>query len=160
MSAPRDDLTPDATTDAPTDAPTDATGVRRADAPGPLVVEVDGGVAWVRLSRPDAMNALDEALKDALVAALESLAADESVRCVVLTGSGRAFCVGQDLKEHVRSLADESAMPANDVLRPAVSAATRTSQARAKLRPAPAATPLSAATTGLFIVASAVTIRL
>ncbi|WP_323096588.1 enoyl-CoA hydratase/isomerase family protein [Intrasporangium sp. YIM S08009] len=109
MTAPRDDLTPDATTDA--------TGVPGTDAAGPLVVEVDGGVAWVRLSRPDAMNALDEALKDALVAALESLAADASVRCVVLTGTGRAFCVGQDLKEHVRSLTDESATLATTVTR-------------------------------------------
>ncbi len=109
MTAPRDDLTPDA---APAAAEASVT-----DAPGPLVVEVDGGVAWVRLSRPDAMNALDEALKDALVAALESLAADEAVRCVVLTGTGRAFCVGQDLKEHVRSLADESATLATTVTR-------------------------------------------
>ncbi|WP_083707328.1 enoyl-CoA hydratase/isomerase family protein [Intrasporangium flavum] len=109
MTAPQDDQTPDA-----------AAGVRAAagtDAPGPLVVEVDGGVAWVRLARPDAMNALDEALKDALVEALESLAADETVRCVVLTGTGRAFCVGQDLKEHVRSLADESATLATTVTR-------------------------------------------
>ena len=51
-------------------------------------------------------------------------------------------------------------MPANEVLRPARSDATRKSHARAKLRPAPAATPLSAAMTGLFIVDSAVTIGL
>jgi 2-(1,2-epoxy-1,2-dihydrophenyl)acetyl-CoA isomerase len=87
-----------------------------ADA-GPLAVEVADGVAWVRLNRPDAMNALDEPLKDALVAALESLADDPSVRCVVLTGAGRAFCVGQDLKEHVRNLADQSATLATTVTR-------------------------------------------
>jgi 2-(1,2-epoxy-1,2-dihydrophenyl)acetyl-CoA isomerase len=87
-----------------------------ADA-GPLVVEVDESVAWVRLNRPDAMNALDDALKDALVAALESLADDPSVRCVVLTGAGRAFCVGQDLKEHVRNLADQNATLATTVTR-------------------------------------------
>src|SRR6478609_3038138 len=50
-------------------------------------LRVDGGVATVVLNRPDAMNAVDPA-----------------VRCVVLTGRGRAFCVGQDLKEHIGSL--------------------------------------------------------
>ncbi len=51
-------------------------------------------------------------------------------------------------------------MPAKARLKPAVSASTRKSQAKARLAPAPAATPLTAATTGLGIVASAVTIGL
>ena len=51
-------------------------------------------------------------------------------------------------------------MPANEVLSPACSDATRKSQASAKLIPAPAATPFSAATTGLFIVDRAMTIGL
>lgn len=67
-----------------------------------VVLERDGAVAVVRLNRPDAMNALDVATKEALLAVLREVAADESVRCVVLTGTGRAFCVGQDLKEHVQ----------------------------------------------------------
>ena len=66
-----------------------------------MVVERDGGVATVRLNRPDAMNSLDVATKEALLAALTEVAEDPTVRCVVLTGSGRAFCVGQDLREHV-----------------------------------------------------------
>jgi 2-(1,2-epoxy-1,2-dihydrophenyl)acetyl-CoA isomerase len=82
---------------------------------GPLVVDVADGIAWLRLNRPEAMNSLDNALKDALVAALESAAADPAVRCVVLTGNGRAFCVGQDLKEHVRSLSDPSSTLATTV---------------------------------------------
>jgi 2-(1,2-epoxy-1,2-dihydrophenyl)acetyl-CoA isomerase len=86
-----------------------------ADPPAPLLVEVTDGVAWLRLNRPDAMNSLDNALKDALVAALHEVADDAAVRCVVLTGSGRAFCVGQDLKEHVRSLADTSSTLATTV---------------------------------------------
>jgi 2-(1,2-epoxy-1,2-dihydrophenyl)acetyl-CoA isomerase len=48
------------------------------------------------------MNALDVATKVALRDALEAAAAEAAVRCVVLTGTGRAFCVGQDLREHVR----------------------------------------------------------
>jgi 2-(1,2-epoxy-1,2-dihydrophenyl)acetyl-CoA isomerase len=50
------------------------------------------------------MNSLDIATKEALLAALRQVADDPTVRCVVLTGSGRAFCVGQDLKEHVQLL--------------------------------------------------------
>lgn len=50
------------------------------------------------------MNALDVATKEALLAALRMAADDEQVRAVVLTGTGRAFCVGQDLREHVQNL--------------------------------------------------------
>jgi 2-(1,2-epoxy-1,2-dihydrophenyl)acetyl-CoA isomerase len=81
----------------------------------PLLVEVSDGIAWLRLNRPEAMNSLDNALKDALVAALSQVGEDPAVRCVVLTGSGRAFCVGQDLKEHVRSLSDPSSSLATTV---------------------------------------------
>ncbi len=66
----------------------------------------DGGVATVRLDRPDAMNSLDIATKEALRDAVREVGEDPSVRCVVLTGSGRAFCVGQDLKEHIGLLAE------------------------------------------------------
>ncbi len=73
--------------------------------PSPLVVEISDGVAWLRLNRPDAMNALDRGLKSALLRELQAAAEDPGIRCVVLTGNGRAFCVGQDLKEHVADLA-------------------------------------------------------
>lgn len=72
----------------------------------PLEVSTEDGIAWVRLNRPEAMNSLDNSLKDALVRELQRVADDPAIRCVVLTGSGRAFCVGQDLKEHVQSLSD------------------------------------------------------
>jgi 2-(1,2-epoxy-1,2-dihydrophenyl)acetyl-CoA isomerase len=55
------------------------------------------------------MNGLDVATKEALLAAVNKAAADTSVRCVVLTGSGRAFCVGQDLKEHIQILQSSDA---------------------------------------------------
>ncbi len=86
-----------------------------AAAADPLLVEVADGVAWLRLNRPEAMNSLDNALKDALVAAVSRVGDDPAVRCVVLTGSGRAFCVGQDLKEHVRSLSDPDSTLATTV---------------------------------------------
>ena len=53
------------------------------------------------------MNALDESTKMALLAALRQVGSDRRVRCVVLTGTGRAFCVGQDLREHADRLAGE-----------------------------------------------------
>src|SRR5215470_523098 len=70
----------------------------------PVLLEVADGVATVTFNRPEAMNSLDVATKEALLAALREVAEDPAVRCVVLTGTGRAFCVGQDLKEHVQIL--------------------------------------------------------
>jgi 2-(1,2-epoxy-1,2-dihydrophenyl)acetyl-CoA isomerase len=67
----------------------------------PVLYDVSDGVATITLNRPAAMNSLDVATKVALLEAVTTAAGDEAVRCVVLTGSGRAFCVGQDLKEHV-----------------------------------------------------------
>lgn len=69
-----------------------------------MLVERRGGVGLVRLNRPEALNALDLATKELLLTSLQDLAADQGIRCVVLTGSGRAFCVGQDLREHVAKL--------------------------------------------------------
>jgi 2-(1,2-epoxy-1,2-dihydrophenyl)acetyl-CoA isomerase len=57
----------------------------------------DGAVATVTLTRPDKLNALDRATRWELIGALRDVAADDTVRAVVLTGTGRAFCVGQDL---------------------------------------------------------------
>jgi 2-(1,2-epoxy-1,2-dihydrophenyl)acetyl-CoA isomerase len=65
----------------------------------------DGAVATVTLSRPEARNALNTQTKQELLAALRRAADDPQVRAVVLTGEGRAFCAGQDLREHADSLA-------------------------------------------------------
>jgi 2-(1,2-epoxy-1,2-dihydrophenyl)acetyl-CoA isomerase len=70
----------------------------------PVRYDVREGVATIALNRPDAMNGLDVATKEALLGVVRKAERDDSVRCVVLTGSGRAFCVGQDLKEHVEIL--------------------------------------------------------
>jgi 2-(1,2-epoxy-1,2-dihydrophenyl)acetyl-CoA isomerase len=67
-----------------------------------LRVEVDGRVATLTLDRPEALNALTVPVKIALRDALGSIAADRSVRAVILTGAGRAFCAGQDLAERER----------------------------------------------------------
>lgn len=71
-----------------------------------VLYEVSDGLATVTLNRPEAMNALNVAAKAALRDALRSAADDDAVRAVLLTGAGdRAFCVGQDLKEHIGLLA-------------------------------------------------------
>ncbi len=74
----------------------------------PVVYAVADGVATITLNRPEAMNSLDVATKVALRDAVTEAAGDQTVRCVVLTGSGRAFCVGQDLKEHIEILNSSS----------------------------------------------------
>jgi 2-(1,2-epoxy-1,2-dihydrophenyl)acetyl-CoA isomerase len=74
----------------------------------PVLLEVADGVATITLNRPDAMNSLDVATKEALLAAVSRVADDPAARCLVLTGTGRAFCVGQDLKEHIEILHSES----------------------------------------------------
>ena len=68
----------------------------------PLDVEISEGIATLTMLRPEALNGLDRDLKEALLAAVTEIAADDSVRVVILTGSGRAFCAGQDLKELLR----------------------------------------------------------
>jgi 2-(1,2-epoxy-1,2-dihydrophenyl)acetyl-CoA isomerase len=76
-----------------------------ADGASPVRYQTEGAVATITFNRPDAMNALDTATKEALLAALRKASGDETVRAVVLTGTGRAFCVGQDLREHVQNMA-------------------------------------------------------
>lgn len=71
--------------------------------------EKDPAVAIVTLNRPARRNALTVELKEALLSALEGVAADRSVRAVVLTGTGKSFCVGQDLGEHVQALEADAA---------------------------------------------------
>ncbi|MGV9554387.1 2-cyclohexenylcarbonyl CoA isomerase [Streptomyces sp. NPDC003522] len=74
-----------------------------------VLYEVSDGLATITLNRPEAMNALNIAAKAALREAVESAAADDAVRAVLLTAAGeRAFCVGQDLKEHVGLLMEGS----------------------------------------------------
>jgi 2-(1,2-epoxy-1,2-dihydrophenyl)acetyl-CoA isomerase len=69
-----------------------------------VVVGFDGPVATITLARPEQANSLTNAAKESLLAGLRSVAEDPEVRAVVLTGSGRAFCAGQDLAEHARAL--------------------------------------------------------
>lgn len=60
-------------------------------------VDIDNGVADVRLTRSEKMNALDDAMFEALIETGQALGANPDVRCVVLSGEGRAFCAGLDM---------------------------------------------------------------
>ncbi|MGN6868156.1 MAG: enoyl-CoA hydratase/isomerase family protein [Solirubrobacteraceae bacterium] len=74
-----------------------------------LLTNREAGVLRLTLNRPDRLNAVSEAMYAALLDALAEADADAEVRCVVLSGAGRAFCVGADLKEHGAGRRDESA---------------------------------------------------
>ncbi len=74
-----------------------------------VLYDVTDGLATVTLNRPEAMNALNVTAKEALRDTLRRAAGDSQVRAVLLTGRGRAFCVGQDLKEHTAALEAEEA---------------------------------------------------
>ena len=72
----------------------------------PVLVERSAGHVVVTLNRPDKLNAFNTAMHQALRAALEEAASDESCRAVLLTGAGRAFCAGQDLGDRDPSAPD------------------------------------------------------
>ena len=62
-----------------------------------VLVEVDGPVATLTLNRPEKLNAFVGLMRDEIAGALENLGRDESVRAVIVTGAGRAFCAGADV---------------------------------------------------------------
>ncbi|MGI8535087.1 MAG: enoyl-CoA hydratase-related protein [Mycobacteriales bacterium] len=72
--------------------------------PDTVRLEYTGAVALITLNRPDGMNALTVEMKLALLEAVTAVRDDDAIRALVLTGSGRAFCVGQDLREHAALL--------------------------------------------------------
>ena len=67
-------------------------------APSLIEYRVDAGIAIVTLNRPEKRNALSDAMRAELVAALECAASDTSVRALVVTGNGRSFCAGGDIQ--------------------------------------------------------------
>src|SRR5262245_43262008 len=63
-----------------------------------LLITDAGGVRTITLNRPDSLNAMTEQMTTELQTALKDVLKTKSVRCLVLTGAGRAFCAGQDVK--------------------------------------------------------------
>ena len=95
---------------------TDETADETTDETAPVLLSVVDSVATITLNRPEAMNGLDVATKDLLLETVRRVAEDPEVRCVVLTGNGRAFCVGQDLKEHLAGLKGDADIPLSDTV--------------------------------------------
>jgi 2-(1,2-epoxy-1,2-dihydrophenyl)acetyl-CoA isomerase len=80
-------------------------------------VETEGGVGWIRLNRPEKMNAIGALTRKQLGDAVKQAERDESVRVVVLTGAGRAFCSGADVTEMVQGAGMRTPEDVGNVLR-------------------------------------------
>jgi crotonobetainyl-CoA hydratase len=70
--------------------------------PAPVTVTSEDGVLVITLSRPEALNAVDARVSGLVGGALEQASADDRVRVVIVTGTGRSFCAGMDLKAYAR----------------------------------------------------------
>jgi len=68
--------------------------------------DVEKGVGWITLNRPDQLNAITDLMLRELNLALDKIDADDAIRCMVLTGEGRGFCPGQDLNDRAVSVKD------------------------------------------------------
>jgi 2-(1,2-epoxy-1,2-dihydrophenyl)acetyl-CoA isomerase len=80
-------------------------------------LERERALAVVTLQRPEVLNAFDEAMTGALTAALDEVATDAAVRAVVITGAGRAFSAGQDLRDRAAALDRGGELRLGDELR-------------------------------------------
>ena len=67
-------------------------------------VQLDDGIAWVELNRPEKRNAMNPQLNAEMIDVLETLDGDDDCGVLVLTGAGEAFCAGMDLKEYFREV--------------------------------------------------------
>ena len=85
-----------------------------ATTPPPLLLERHGAIATLRFNRPGALNAIDVPMATALLAAVRTIAGDDSVRCVVLCGAGKGFMAGGDLA----TLRADPVQGAQDLLAP------------------------------------------
>ena len=60
--------------------------------------QLEDSIAWITLNRPQVFNSFHRGMAMELIQLLDAIQADDSVRCVVITGTGKAFCAGQDLQ--------------------------------------------------------------
>jgi 2-(1,2-epoxy-1,2-dihydrophenyl)acetyl-CoA isomerase len=74
-----------------------------------ILISLEAGVQTLTLNRPDKLNAFIPGMHQELRRALEQARDDDAIRAVLLTGAGRAFCVGQDLAQHVEALRGDAA---------------------------------------------------
>ena len=93
-----------------------------------ILTSRDCGVLTLTLNRPAAFNSFTRPMAAALQAGLDEAAGDDSIRCVVLTGEGKAFCAGQDLKE----VTADDAPPLEDIVHGTYNTTVRKMRALAK----------------------------
>ena len=112
-----------------------------------IAYDVTDGVATLRLDRPERRNAIDDAMRSEMIAALENAAFDPGVRALVVTGTGTAFCAGGD----VRGMRNRLAAPQEDVAFNGWRRQQRTHRAVALLHtmPKPTIAAVNGAATGL-----------
>ncbi|ONG44678.1 enoyl-CoA hydratase [Pseudoroseomonas deserti] len=112
-----------------------------------ILLQADGPVAVLTLNRPAARNAIDDAMRAALMAALDQVARDDGVKALVVTGAGRGFCAGGDVK----SMQARLAVPPGEVALNGWRRQQRTHHAVAMLHalPKPTIAAVNGAATGL-----------
>ncbi len=81
-----------------------------------VLYEVQGGIALVTLNRPESLNSMSAAMLDALAATMAAAAEDAEVRCVVVTGAGRAFSAGGDVRGMAAAPRPEGAPPGRPLI--------------------------------------------
>lgn len=130
----------------------------------PILLERDGRVGVVTMNRPDKLNALDAAARQALVEGLRELAGDPEIRCVVLTGAGeRAFSAGGDVTEMVAGGGDAASADGKEPLETAIDALQRTHETSWLLHtmPKPTLAAINGAVAGMSLsLAAACDLRL
>ena len=121
-----------------------------------LLAELDGGVGVVTLNRPERRNALSDEMLHALADVLESFETDTAVRCVVVTGSGGAFCAGGDVKGMAERNADTGSRSSIDdvIARQRLSQRATSGRLWSMPKPTIACIPGAAAGAGLSIALS------
>jgi 2-(1,2-epoxy-1,2-dihydrophenyl)acetyl-CoA isomerase len=64
---------------------------------GRILIEHDGAIGWIRMNRPERLNAFIDTMRQDILRALQELEADDEIRCIIITGAGRAFSTGGDV---------------------------------------------------------------
>jgi len=73
-----------------------------------IQIDVKNAIACITLNRPDKLNSFNKQMHQELGKVLDSIAVDDQIRCVILTGAGRGFCAGQDLSDRAVNVDDDS----------------------------------------------------
>ncbi len=115
--------------------------------PSPIDLQVQDGIALITLNRPEVRNAMDDAMRVDLVAVLDAVARDNAIKALVLTGAGKGFCAGGD----IRSMQERARAPAGEVAFNGWARQQRTHHAVSLLHamPKPTIAAVNGAATGL-----------